>query len=161
LLARRLVEAGVSFVEVYLSNWDGHSKAEADRAKSLLGPLDQGMAALISDLKERGLLDSTLIIWMGEFGRTPRINNNAGRDHFARAWSTALVGGGIKGGQVIGKTDREGASVVDRPISVLDFMATVCQALGIDAGKKLETPSGRPIQIVERGAKPIAELLAS
>src|SRR5205814_8167664 len=92
LLARRLVEAGVPFVEVYLSNWDGHSKAEADRAKSLLPLLDAGMSALLSELKDRGLLDTTLVIWMGEFGRTPRINPGGGRDHYAKAWSTVLAG---------------------------------------------------------------------
>ncbi len=161
LLARRLVEAGVAFVEVYLSNWDGHSKPEAERARSLLGPLDQGMAALITDLKERGLLDSTLILWMGEFGRTPRINRDSGRDHYSRAWSTVLVGGNIKEGQVIGKTDREGMAVVDRPISVLDFLATVCRVLGIDPTRKIETPSGRPIQIVDHGAKPIVEVIGA
>jgi uncharacterized protein (DUF1501 family) len=158
LLARRLVEAGVPFVEVYLSNWDGHSKAEADRAKALLPLLDTGMATVISDLKRRGLLDQTLVIWMGEFGRTPRINNAGGRDHYARAWSTVLAGGGIPGGQVIGRTDRDGASVVDRPISVRDFMATVCQILGIDHAKQLDTPAGRPIRLVEKGGSPIKEL---
>ena len=158
LLARRLIETGVPFVEVYLANWDGHSKVEADRAKALMPVLDIGMSALIGDLKERGLLDSTLIIWMGEFGRTPRISPQGGRDHYARAWSTALVGGGIKGGQVIGQTDANAADVKDRPISVRDFMATVCHALGIDGTKKIDTPSGRPIQIVDKGVTPIKEV---
>ena len=152
------MEAGVPFVEVYLSSWDGHSKAEADRAKGLMPLLDMGMATLLQDLKDRGLLDSTLIIWMGEFGRTPRLNRNAGRDHYARAWSTLLAGGGIKGGQVIGKTDTEGAAVVERPISVRDFMATVCRILGIDYSKKVATPNGRPIQLVDKGGRPIEEL---
>jgi hypothetical protein len=160
LFARRLVEAGVPFVEVYLSNWDGHFKAEAERAKALLPLLDTGMAALITDLKDRGMLDSTLVIWMGEFGRTPRINRDSGRDHYARAWSTVLAGGGIKGGQVVGKTSPDGAEVTERPISVRDFMATVCQILGIDHTKKIDTPVGRPIQIAEKGSNPIKELFA-
>src|SRR5262249_27100656 len=159
LLARRLVEAGVSFVEVYLGTWDTHDKRTADAAQELMTQVDLSMSALIGDLKQRGLLDSTLIIWMGEFGRTPHINNG-GRDHYARAWSTVLAGGGIKGGQTIGKTDRDGASVTERPISVVDFMATVCQILGIDYTKKNETPSGRPIRLVDRDAKPITELLS-
>jgi hypothetical protein len=158
LLARRLVEAGVPFVEVYLSNWDAHERKTADGVKELMPQVDLGMSALLTDLNERGLLDSTLVIWMGEFGRTPRVNTNGGRDHYARAWSTVLAGGGIKGGQVIGRTDKDGAAVVDRPISVVDFMATVCQVLGIDYTKKIDTPSGRPIGLVDKGAKPIGEL---
>jgi len=160
LLARRLVEAGVSFVEVYLANWDTHDRRAADAANGLMTQVDAGLAALIGELKERGLLDSTLLVWMGEFGRTPQTNNNGGRDHYARAWSTLLAGGGIKGGQVIGKTDRDGATVVDRPIPVKDFMASVCRALGIDYAKKNMTPSGRPIRLVDREAEPIKELFA-
>jgi uncharacterized protein (DUF1501 family) len=159
LLARRLVEVGVSFVEVYLQNWDTHVKKTADDARALMSQVDDGMSALVSDLKERGLLDSTLVIWMGEFGRTPRINNNGGRDHHSRAWTTVLAGGGIAGGQVIGKTDHQGARVTERPISVKDFMATVCQVLGIDYARKIDTPSGRPIRIVDEGARPIREVL--
>jgi uncharacterized protein (DUF1501 family) len=121
--------------------------------------VDDGLSGLLTDLKERGLLDSTLVIWMGEFGRTPRINNLGGRDHYARAWTTVLAGGGVRGGQVVGKTDAQGAAVTDRPISVKDFMATVCRLLGIDPDRKIETPIGRPIRIVDSGAKAIAELL--
>ena len=112
------------------------------------------MSALVTDLKEHGLLDSTLVVWMGEFGRTPNINSRGakpGRDHYPRAWSLAMFGGGIKGGQVIGKTDKEGAS--GRPTgrsTAQDFLATVCELLGIDHTKENETPSGRPIQIVEK-----------
>jgi hypothetical protein len=160
LLARRLIEAGVPFVEVYLANWDSHEKKTADGVKELLPQVDQGMSALLGDLKDRGLLDNTLIIWMGEFGRTPRINHNGGRDHYARAWSTVLAGGGIRGGQVIGRTDKEAAAVVERPISVIDFMATVCRILRIDYTKKIMTPGGRPIGLVDRGANPIHELFA-
>jgi uncharacterized protein (DUF1501 family) len=160
LLARRLVEAGVPFVEVYLSSWDGHSKQEADRAKALQPLLDAGMASLLDDLKDRGLLDTTLVIWMGEFGRTPRVSPGGGRDHYAKAWSTVLAGGGVKGGQAVGATDAHGAEVKERPVSVRDFMATVCALLGIDSSKKIETPVGRPIQIVDKGGSPIKELLS-
>jgi hypothetical protein len=162
LLARRLVESGVNFVEVQLGGWDTHQDNFA-RVKSLSEQVDGPMSALISDLKQRGLLDSTLVIWMGEFGRTPNINARGakpGRDHFPRAWSTVLAGGGIKGGQVIGKTDKEGAEVVERKTSALDFMATVCQVMGIDYNKQNRTPIGRPIRIVDKGANPIKELFA-
>lgn len=159
LLARRLVEAGVAFVEISVPGWDTHDERTAETAKGLMTQVDAGMATLVSDLKSRGLLDSTLIIWMGEFGRTPQTNGKGGRDHYARAWSTVLAGGGIQGGQAIGKTDRDGAAVTERPISVVDFMATVCQILGIDYTKKREMPNGRPIRLVDKGAKPIKELL--
>ncbi|HEY7428922.1 MAG TPA: DUF1501 domain-containing protein [Gemmataceae bacterium] len=161
LLARRLVEAGVSFVEVTLGGWDTHQD-NFDRVKRLSQQVDPAMTALVTDLKQRGLLDSTLIVWMGEFGRTPRINARGakpGRDHYPRAWSTVLAGGGIKGGQVIGKTDKEGATVVERSISAVNFLATVCELLGIDWKKQNNTPIGRPIRIVEKGASPIKELL--
>ncbi len=151
-MARRLVEVGVPFVEVSLGGWDTHQDVFT-RVKALSGQVDSAIAALVADLKDKGLLDSTLIVWMGEFGRTPNINSrgaNPGRDHFPRAWSLAMFGGGLKGGQVLGKTDKEGASVAERPTSVQDFLATVCELMGIDHTKKNETPSGRPIQIVEK-----------
>jgi uncharacterized protein (DUF1501 family) len=100
---------------------------------------------------------------MGDFGRTPKINSRGpkpGRDHYPRAWSTVLLGGGIKGGQVIGKTDAEGATVVERPVSAVDFMATVCKALGIDYTKMNQTPIGRPVRIADRGAEPVKEVFA-
>jgi hypothetical protein len=162
LLARRLIETGVSFVEVTLGGWDTHQD-NFDRVKSLSGQVDVGMSALLADLKQRGLLDSTLVVWMGEFGRTPRINTRGpkpGRDHYPRAWSLMMAGGGIKGGQVLGKTDKEGGSVVERQVSPLDFLATVCTTMGIDANKQNMTPIGRPIRIVDKGATPIKELLA-
>ncbi len=160
LLARRLVETGVSFVEVTLGGWDTHQD-NFDRVKKLSAQVDPAMSALIKDLKDRGLLDSTLVIWMGEFGRTPKINARGakpGRDHYPRAWSSVLVGGGIKGGQVIGKTDAQGATVVERPISALDFLSTVCKILGIDYTKVNNTPNSRPVRIVDKGANPIKEL---
>jgi uncharacterized protein (DUF1501 family) len=162
LLARRLIETGVRFVEVGLGGWDTHQNNFA-RVKQLSQQVDPAMSALIADLKERGLLDSTLVIWMGEFGRTPKINSRGdkpGRDHYPRAWSTVLFGGGIKGGQVVSKTDKEGATVVERPVSTIDFMATVCKVLGIDYTKKNQTPIGRPIRIVDKGEEPIKELFA-
>ncbi len=160
LLARRLVEVGVPFVEVTLGGWDTHQD-NWSRVKNLSGQIDSPMAALLADLKERGLLDTTLVVWMGEFGRTPKINKRGtkpGRDHFPRAWSSVMFGGGIKGGQVIGKTDAEGAAVTERPVSALDFMSTVCKVLGIDHTKSNNTSTGRPIRIVEKGAKPIEQL---
>jgi hypothetical protein len=162
LLARRLIETGVSFVEVTLGGWDTHQD-NFTRVKNLSQQVDPGMSALLGDLKDRGLLDSTLVIWMGEFGRTPKINtrgNKPGRDHYPRAWSLLMAGGGIKGGQVVGKTDKEGGTVVDRPVSALDFLATVCKTLGIDPNKQNLTPTGRPIRIVDKGATPVKELLA-
>jgi uncharacterized protein (DUF1501 family) len=161
LLARRLIEAGVSFVEVTLGGWDTHQD-NFDRTRKLSEQVDPAMSALVTDLKQRGMLDSTLVVWMGEFGRTPRINQRGakpGRDHYPRAWSSVLVGGGIKGGQVVGKTDKEGATVVERSTSALDFMATVCTILGIDYKKQNNTPIGRPIRIVDKGANPLTELV--
>jgi hypothetical protein len=161
VMARRLIEAGVSFVEVTLGGWDTHQD-NFDRVKRLSQQVDPAMSTLVTDLKRRGLLDSTLVIWMGEFGRTPRINtrgNKPGRDHYPRAWSTVMMGGGIKGGQVIGKTDKEGAAVIERPISALDFLATVYETLGINWKKQNNTPIGRPIRIVDKGANPIKELI--
>ncbi len=160
LLARRLVEAGIGFVEVYLANWDSHGRAVAEKTRDLMTQVDLGMSALVTDLQSRGLLESTLIIWMGEFGRTPRINNEGGRDHFSRAWSTVMFGGGIRGGQVIGSTDATGNEVKDRPVSVVDFMATTCHLLGIDYKKEVDTPAGRPVRIVDKGERLISELLA-
>jgi hypothetical protein len=161
LLARRLVETGVSFVEVTLGGWDTHDN-NFERVKNLSAQADAGMSALLGDLKQRGLLDSTLVIWMGEFGRTPKINTRGakpGRDHYPRAWSLLMAGGGIKGGQVVGQTDKDGGTVVDRPVSALDFLATVCKTMGIDANKQNMTSIGRPIRIVDKGATPVKELL--
>ena len=163
LMARRLVEAGVPFVEVVMGDgvgWDTH-RDNFPRVRSLSLECDAAMAALVTDLQSRGLLDSTLVVWMGEFGRTPQCTGG-GRNHWAKAWSTVLIGGGIRGGQVIGQTDRDGATVVDRPISVPDFLATICTILGIDY-KRINRPPGvdRPIPIVDtsRNVKLLSELL--
>lgn len=161
LAARRLIEAGVTFVECSLGGWDTHQN-NFERVKQLSETVDSPFSQLIIDLKDRGLLDSTLVIWMGDFGRTPRINARGpvpGRDHYPRAWSSVMMGGGIKGGQVIGRTDAEAATVTDRPVSTIDFMATVCKTLGIDYTKMNQTPIGRPVRIVDRGANPVDELI--
>jgi hypothetical protein len=158
LLARRLVEKGVPFIEVTLSGWDTHGN-NFDFVKRNCGFLDAGWGTLMSDLKERGLLDSTLIICMGEFGRTPRINGGNGRDHYPNAWATVLAGGGIKGGQVIGKTSKDGTTVEDRPTTTHDLLATVCGALGVDFEKQNMSNVGRPIRIVEKGANPVTEVI--
>jgi uncharacterized protein (DUF1501 family) len=166
LLARRLVERGVPFVEVTMGGvnggafgWDTHQK-NFEQVKALSGVLDAGWGALMTDLKERGLLDSTLIVWMGEFGRTPQINQSTGRDHFPNAWSTVLAGGGIKGGGAVGKTAKDGTKVEDRPVNVQDFLATICEALGIDPLKQNMSNLGRPIRIVDKTANPIKEIIA-
>jgi hypothetical protein len=156
LMARRLVESGVTFVEVGLDGWDTHLD-NFNRVKELCGQVDQPMAHLVADLKDRGMIDDTLVIWMGEFGRTPRINPRAGRDHYPRAFNVALAGGGIRGGQVIGRTDEGGADVADRPVTVADLFQTFCKSLGIDAAKENMSPIGRPIKIVDGGA-PVDEL---
>jgi len=164
LMARRLVEAGVRFVEVLLGDgvgWDTH-QGNFPRTRALSLEADAGMSALIEDLHHSGRLDSTLVIWMGEFGRSPQITSGGGRNHWARAWSSVLAGGGIRGGQVVGRTDRDAAEVVDRPISVTDFLATVCRVLGIDHTRQRRAPGvERPIPIVDT-SKPvtvISELL--
>jgi hypothetical protein len=159
LLARRLVEKGVPFIEIGLNNWDTHNN-NFDQVKNLCGTLDPAWATLIEDLKEHGLLDTTLVVWMGEFGRTPKINNQKGRDHFPNAWSTVLCGGGIKGGQVVGKTSKDGMTIDDRPVTTPDLLATVCLALGIDPEKQNMSNVGRPIRIVDKAAKPLKEVLA-
>jgi uncharacterized protein (DUF1501 family) len=166
LLARRLIEKGVPFVEVSLATagnlvlgWDTHIN-NFDGVKRLSEVLDPAWSTLMEDLKARGMLDSTVIVWMGEFGRTPKINGNRGRDHWANSWSTVLAGGGIKGGQVVGKTSDDGMEVKERPTGVEDFLATVALAMGIDIKKQNHSNVGRPIRIVEPTAKPITEVLA-
>jgi uncharacterized protein (DUF1501 family) len=158
LMARRLVESGVKFVEVVLDGWDTHQD-NFGRTTKLMGAFDPAMATLIKDLTDRKMLDSTLVVWMGEFGRTPRINGNEGRDHYPQAWNAVLAGGGVRGGQAYGQTDPNGEKVVDKPVVVPDFFATVATCLGMSPEKSLLTPVGRPIAITEKG-KPVQELLA-
>jgi uncharacterized protein (DUF1501 family) len=134
--------------------WDTH-QGNFPRTKALSLEADLGMAALIDDLRERGRLDSTLVIWMGEFGRSPQTTSGGGRNHWARAWSTVLAGGGVRGGQVVGRTDGRAAEVVERPISVTDFLGTVCTILGIDYKRQNKaTGVERPIPIVDT-TKPV------
>jgi hypothetical protein len=151
LMARRLIEAGVTFVEVQSSGWDTHSN-ELASLKKLIPAVDQGTAALLADLKARGLLERTLVVWMGEFGRMPDINLAAGRDHYPQAWNVFLAGAGVKGGRVIGATDDRGIEIVRRPTSVEDLFCTFCQALSIDPRTETQSNVGRPIKIVEHGA---------
>lgn len=157
LLARRLVESGVAFVEVGQSSYDSH----ADNFfwhRGLVPPMEHAWAGLLTDLKERGLLEKTLVVWTGEIGRTPQINNRAGRDHYVRCWSTALAGCGIKGGQVYGASDENGVEVKDSPVTEGDFFATIYQALGINPGT--ENYAGlRPVPLAPFGSKVVKELL--
>ena len=157
LMARRLVENGVRFVEVEMSGWDTHND-NFKETQALMKELDPAYASLIRDLRERGLLESTLVVWMGEFGRTPKINAKAGRDHWPQNWCAVLAGGGIRGGQAIGATDQNGMSIDDRAVSVPDLYATLCHCLGIDETKYNSSPLGRPIRIVDKG-NPVAELI--
>ena len=157
LMARRLVEAGVSFVEVIHRGWDDHQGAA--RPIAARAPwMDTGMSALIRDLKTRGMLDETLVVWMGEFGRSP----GAGTNHFCQAWSTVLAGGGIKAGQVVGKTSdgkHAGSEIVDRPVTSPDFIATICTVLGIDIHHEFLAAGSRPMPLVDKSAKPILEIV--
>lgn len=159
LLARRLVEVEVPFIGVNLADWDTHDD-NFNRMRPLLAMADQGVTALLVDLQARGLLDRTLVIWMGEFGRDPHINANGGRHHYPRAWTLVMAGGGLRVGQVIGRTNALGTDVADRPISTGDFMATICQAMGIDYTKENATPEGRPIRIAAPAGQPVRELFA-
>jgi hypothetical protein len=159
LLARRLVERGVPFVEVTLDGWDTHDNNFA-QVKSLCQTLDPAWSTLLSDLGDRGLLDSTLVVWMGEFGRTPVINPRQGRDHFPNAWSVVLGGGGIRGGQAFGQSGKDGMTAGDRPVAVPDLLATICLVLGIDPAKQNMSNVARPIRIVDLSAKPVREVLS-
>ncbi|HKB01017.1 MAG TPA: DUF1501 domain-containing protein [Gemmataceae bacterium] len=157
LLARRLVEAGVPFVTLYDGGWDHHSKL-FDAFKKRMPAWDRSVAALVTDLAQRGLLDSTLVIALGEFGRTPQINKDAGRDHWSNAMSVLFAGGGTPGGQVVGATDVKGFAAVERVLSPENFAATVYAKLGIDPGKILYNQQGRPTHIVS-DPTPIKELM--
>jgi hypothetical protein len=150
LLARRLVEKGVPFVEVRLDGWDTHFD-NFERVPQLCQQIDSPMGALITDLKDRGLLEKTVVLWVGEFGRTPKINPRGGRDHYPRVFSALVAGGGIKGGQVIGKSSADGASIDDRPVTVPDLFTSICKALEVNPKKENTSPIGRPIKIVDGG----------
>ncbi len=157
LLARRLVEAGTACVTINTGYWDHHDNIEKGLEQHLL-PLDAAIGALVEDLEDRGMLDDVVIYCAGEFGRTPLINGHAGRDHWSDCFSVLLGGGGLKGGQVVGASEARGGKVSERPVSPLDLLATLYQALGIALDTHYEDASGRPVSIVGPG-KPIHELL--
>ncbi len=156
LLARRLVENGVRFVQVNRGGFDTHSN-NFPAMQAHGDVMDPALASLIQDLKDRGMLDKTLIMMVSEFGRTPRINDNAGRDHWAAVFSCFMAGGGIKGGQVIGSSDEDAMRPQDRPVEVADLHATLCHALGINHEKEVMTPLQRPMKLVD-GGSPVMEL---
>lgn len=158
LLARRLVEAGVPFITLNEGGWDHHTKLFESFNKRM-PEVDGTVAALIDDLDQRGLLDTTLVVMLGEFGRTPKINKDAGRDHWSQAMSVMLAGAGIPGGQIIGATDRAGYNAVDRVLSPENFASSIYKKLGIDPDQILYTPQGRPTHLVS-DPTPIAELFA-
>jgi uncharacterized protein (DUF1501 family) len=151
LLARRLVEAGVAVVEVALDGWDTHQN-NFDRTAALMRQLDPAMATLLSDLAARDKLDETIVLWMGEFGRTPAINGREGRDHHPGAWSAVLAGGSIRGGVVHGATDERGERVVAGKVALPDLFATVAWQLGLDPSQSSNSPGGRPIALTDGGA---------
>ncbi len=156
MMARRLVERGVTFVEVHSRGWDTHFD-NFNRTRELAGQIDQPTAQLVADLKQRGMLNRTLVIWMGEFGRTPRINPRAGRDHYPKAFSVVLAGGGVRGGQVVGQLDESGSEITDRPVLVTDLFRTIYHALGIDPDHENVSPNGRPLKLVD-GGRVVTEL---
>jgi Protein of unknown function (DUF1501) len=157
LAARRLIEAGVPFVSVTHGGYDVHSMA-FPTLKGRMEVLDPAWSGLIRDLNDRGLLDSTLIVWMGEFGRTPKINASSGRDHWVRGWSVVLGGGGIKGGMVHGATDKTGMAILEKPVSEGDLLATIYTALGIDPRAKNKVGE-KEVPLTPEKAKPIKEVL--
>ncbi|HYI93492.1 MAG TPA: DUF1501 domain-containing protein [Bryobacteraceae bacterium] len=166
LLARRLVESGARFVTAagfHSNSWDTHAKNDEGHKDRLCPPLDRTLSVLLDDLSERGLLESTIVLAMGEFGRTPFVNPDLGRDHWPTCWSLVLGGGGIRGGQIVGSSDATGANVASRATSMGDIFATIYKAFGIDWTKEYDTPIGRPIKIAnsldDETGSPIAELL--
>jgi uncharacterized protein (DUF1501 family) len=150
LLARRLIEAGVRFVTVNHGGWDHHAKI-FDSLKNKLPEFDQGFSALVEDMHQRGLMKDTLVVCFGEFGRTPKMNKDAGRDHWGPAASLLFAGAGVTPGQVIGATDKQGAYVTRRPVAPADVACTIYEALGINPQKALTTPDGRPVEILDQG----------
>jgi uncharacterized protein (DUF1501 family) len=159
LMARRLVEMGVPFVEVDLGGWDNHANIFPTLQNQKLPVLDQAMSALVADLADRGMLDDTVVMWMGEFSRTPNINGGAGRDHWARSWSVVVGGGGFKRGIAVGETSSDGKEVVSEAYSSQDMMASVLKALGISLETTFTAKNGRPMKIANSG-KVIKELFA-
>jgi hypothetical protein len=159
LLARKLIESGVRFVQINRGGFDNHMDV-FPAMRNHGSVMDPAFASLIEDLHASGRLQKTLVVMLSEFGRTPNINKDAGRDHHARVFSCIMAGGGIKGGQVIGSSDKDGMDPAERPVQVADLHASVCHALGIDYKRELTTPLGRPMKLVKEGAKPVSELFA-
>jgi hypothetical protein len=161
ILARKLVAAGVSAVELSMGGWDLHQQTHQRLAagnNALLPQLDKAMGTLVKDLVDRGMWQNTVVVWMGEFGRTPRINQNAGRDHWSRCWSVVVGGGGMKGGQAYGSTDADGMAVANNPVRVTDLFATVYKAMGIDPTSQVRDSNGRPYPISGLGGRPVENL---
>jgi hypothetical protein len=165
LLARRLVEAGVPLVTVTDDGWDTHDRLFNRLKEGYTGGsvgkapmLDLALAALVGDLEERGLLETTLVVAMGEFGRTPKLNTLGGRDHWPRAFSVLLAGGGVRGGAIVGASDERGESPAERPVTPADLAATIYTQLGIDPATELRTADGRPVRVAA-GGEAIGELL--
>ena len=170
LLARRLIESGVRFVTVNMFEtvfneitWDIHGSAPFSPIscyQDLVGPMfDNGFSSLVEDLHERGLLETTMIVAMGEFGRTPKINPAGGRDHWPACWTVIFAGGGIQGGQIVGVSDEMAAVPKERPVTPAEVVATVYKGLGINLELQLEGPQGQPVPLVDCNVKPIHELL--
>jgi hypothetical protein len=158
LLARRLVEAGVTAVEIGMGGWDTHGQNFQALRTRQLPPMDQGMGALVKDLVDRGMWQNTVVLWMGDFGRTPRINQNAGRDHWPRCWSVVVGGGAIRGGQAYGSTNEDGTDIDSNRVRISDVFATVYRALGIDPTTQIRDTIGRPFNISGDNGRPIAGL---
>ena len=158
LLARRLSESGIRSVEVQMGGWDTHQE-NFERVQSNTAVLDQAMSALLGDLASRGLLEETLVVLTTEFGRTPRINQNNGRDHYPKAFSAVIAGGGVKGGTVYGKTDEHGTKPIENALKVTDFNATVAYGLGLPLDQRLFSPSARPFTVAHKG-NPVTEIFA-
>ena len=157
LLARKLIEAGVTCIEIDLGGWDNHNGI-FNTIRPGNGPrLDKGMGTFVKELEERGLMKNTVVLWMGEFGRTPRINQNGGRDHWARCWSVVVGGGAIKGGQIYGATSDDGMDVKDKPCSIGDLYATIFKGLGLDPATQIRDNIGRPLAIAD--GKPLVGLI--
>jgi uncharacterized protein (DUF1501 family) len=160
LLARKLVEAGVACVQVSLGGWDNHAGIFNILANQRLPVLDKAMGSLVEDLAASGKLKDTVIVWMGEFGRTPRINQNGGRDHWPRSWSVVVGGGNLKGGIAYGSTDADGTSVKDNPVKIGDLYATLYAGLGMDPATQIRDNLGRPIAIAGEKATAIKDLVS-
>lgn len=161
LVARRLVEAGVPFVEVQRGGWDMHQNLWQSMPRTA-AEVDQGLSALLDDLKQRGLLEKTLVVCVGEFGRTPKINQRTpevGRDHWAKNFNLLIAGSGIQGGVCVGSTSDDGMEIADRPVEVEELFQTLCKSLGINGDEEIWTPDGRPVKVID-GGTPVSELLA-